>query len=232
MKKFSKQFTMMLLILMFSMTMVVSAKEPTTPKTSPEDKFNGFISELEQKQASRFDEANANWTQNQTKRQSRDALFLEMVAQYAPDLSISYEEAFAEHDALHLALFNIRTGIRSDYNTATIQGLTALKDDLFEKVNNGELTYKEARETMKIYLTTRKESFIASKDSYQAVIAPAAADWEIKVTEIKALHQELKAAIAADDSVAAASIIAELYDYLIAHIAFDQLKLDTMNSMF
>lgn len=231
MKKFSRLFTVMMLVFMFSTTMVVSAKEGVT-KPDPEEKFNAFITELEQKQTAKFEEANANWTEHQAKRQDRNDSFLEIVAQYAPELSTDFDVAFAQHDTLHANLFNSRTAIKTTFAQETITGLTALQSELYAQAQAGEITWKEARQGLKSYLTERKEDFTASKDAFKTTIAPAVADWDTKVVEIKALHQELKAAIADEDTETADDVINKLYDYLLQHIAFDQLKLDTLDLVF
>lgn len=227
-----KLFIILTVVLMLSSTMVVSAEETTTTKQSPEDRFNGFLLELEEKQDARYDEIDSKWSERQDKRQERNTGFLETVAQYAPELLSSYETAFDTHDALHVELFNKRTAIRTTYSDETMAALTILKEDLFAQATAGEITWKEARQSLKVFLQESKDSYVASKTTYKDTVLAAKTDWEANVVEIKALRQELRTAIETNDTVTAAGIIEELYDYLLQHIEFDQFKLDTMNSIF
>ncbi|PKM52104.1 MAG: hypothetical protein CVV02_03700 [Firmicutes bacterium HGW-Firmicutes-7] len=227
-----KLLIVLAMVLMFSSTMVINAAERTTPNPTPEDRSNGFLSELEEKQDARFDEAQTKWTRRQTERQTRNDKYLEIVAQFSPDLLSSYEAAFDTHDALHAELFTTRTRIRTTYSDETKAALEVLKSDLFAQATAGEITWKEARESLKTFLKDSKTAFTTLTDAYKAAILDENSEWEAKVVEIKALHQELRAAIEAEDTDSASAIIDELYDYLLQHIEFDQFKLDTMNAIF
>lgn len=68
--------------------------------------------------------------------------------------------------------------------------------------------------------------------AYREAIADAKAEWRTSCSEIQVLRVELLEAVAAEDTETIVEIINKLYDYLLEHVAYDQFRLDTLNSMF
>jgi len=195
-------------------------------------KFDDFFTELEQRHDARFDEFSLRWTENQAKRDSANAAFIELVTQYSPDMVTSFETAFDDHDAVHIALFEKRTSIYTEVAAQTSAELLLLKEEIDAKLASQEITVKEARTMIKAYLTERKTEVKASTEAFKAAIAVEKAAQEVRVQEVKAIHVALKAAIEANDVTTIEASIDSLYTYLLAHIAFDNFKLATLNELF
>lgn len=227
-----KIFLIFALLLMFSSTLVVSAQEINPAKSTPTESIDSFLSQLEEKLNERQEEQDSRWSDRQEDRHERNTSFLEIVAQYAPELLSDYTTAFATHNALHEELYNTRTSIQTTYSNETLAALNILKEDLIAQAEAGEITWKEVRETLRNFLKDSRETFQSQKSAYKDAILAANADWEAKVAEIKVLRADLVEAIKTNDNEAAAEIIETLYGYLIEHIEFDQFKLDTMKSIF
>jgi len=195
-------------------------------------KFDDFFTELEQRHDARFDEFSLRWTENQAKRDSANAAFIELVTQYAPDMVTSFETAFDDHDAVHIALFEKRTSIYTEVAAQTSAELLLLKEEIDAKLASQEITVKEARAMIKAYLTERKTEVKASTEAFKAAIAVEKAAQEVRVQEVKTIHVALKAAIEVNDVATIEASIDSLYTYLLAHIAFDNFKLATLNELF
>lgn len=195
-------------------------------------KYNNFLSDVTQRQDARYDAFSTKWTTQQAKRDEADANFLKLVEQYAPEMLTPYETAFASHESTHVALFNTRTDIYTTFTAETNAALQLLKTDIDAKLVAKEITLKEAREMIKSFLDGRKAEMKTNADAYKNAIEAEKAAQEIRVQEVKAIRAELKAAIEASNSATITSSIQSLYSYLLEHIAFDEFKLTTMQSIF
>jgi polyhydroxyalkanoate synthesis regulator phasin len=193
---------------------------------------NKFLSDVHQRQEERFEAFSSKWEKQQTKRDSLNTKFLTLVKTYAPNMLSQYETAFAAHDSIHQDLFTTRSDIYTTFATETNTLLVALKSDIDTKVTAGEITVKEARELIKNFLTERKATHKTFVEAYQLALADEKAAQEVRSKEVKAIHHQLKEAIANEDSATITASIQSLYTYMNQHIAFDQFKLATMKAIF
>ncbi|PKM56333.1 MAG: hypothetical protein CVV00_00100 [Firmicutes bacterium HGW-Firmicutes-5] len=204
----------------------VKSKEKATPR------YDNFFEKREENQVRRLDQAAVRWEARLEKREAVITRHLEVIQLYAPELLADYEAAFEEHNAIHTELMETRTAIAKDYMDETNVGLEALKAEIEEKLDAETITTQEAREMIRTYMLERKEGFKALFDDFQEAIAEEKAAYEILKAEADVLKTELRAAIEAEDADLCNTLLTQLYDYLLAHIEFDQFKLDTLNDIF
>ncbi len=224
-----KPLLMLTLALMLSGTVAANAAEVKTAKPLPEERFQTFVSGIEEKQNSKSEKLLAIWNEKTDERETRNENFMTLVTQYSPELQSDFETAFETHNELHNNLFEARNRIRTEFQEETAAMLSELKETLLAQVASQEITSKEAISSLKSFMNERRDGFNALLEEYKNLISSEAEDWESISAEVKTLHKELKAAIKADNTAEISSIITELYDYLLQHISFDQLKLDTLN---
>ncbi|PKM94694.1 MAG: hypothetical protein CVU84_09270 [Firmicutes bacterium HGW-Firmicutes-1] len=234
--------------------MVVSANAAPKTKATDNDRFNGYSSEQEQISRTNQDSRtnikdllslkgslniknsiNLRESFNSRfsdRKQEKNAEYLEIVEKYSPDLVIPNKTAIENEDALRIEFLDTQSTIRTTYSDKTKVELEVLKKDLFEQVNEGKLTYREAQESIKSYIKDRRVEFKASKAAYKDAISATSYEWDAKAVEIKVVREELRTAIEANDTNDAASSIQKLYAYLLQENEFEQFKLDCMNSLF
>lgn len=195
-------------------------------------RYENFFEKREENQVRRLDKATTRWEERLEKRDAAITRHLEVIQLYAPELLEDYELAFEEHKAVHTDLMEARTAIAEAYMNETNVGLETLKAEIEEKLEAKEITTKEAREMIRTYMLERKEGFKTLFGEFQEAIAEEKAAYEILKAEADVLKTELRAAIEAEDADLCNTLLAELYDYLLVHIEFDQFKLDTLNDIF
>jgi len=194
--------------------------------------YNNFFEKREENQVRRLDKAATRWEARLEKREAVILRHLEVIELYAPELLEDYEAAFEEHKLIHTELMETRTAIAKDYMDETNDGLEVLKAEIEEKLEAEEITTNEAREMIRTYMLERRDGFKTLFDAYLEAIADEKADYEALKEEADALKVELRAAIEAEDADRCNELLTKLYDYLLAHIEFDQFKLDTLNDIF
>lgn len=227
-----KVILLFVMLFMFSSSFIVNAEEAVPNRKTPDERFDILITRLEEKREQHIERQEERWSERQQVREERSDDYLDIVAEYAPELLSDYEAAIATHNTLHETLFNTRMSLKTNYSDETLAALYTLKVDLYAQAEAGEITWREVQETIKDFLQNSRETFKSNKEAYKEAILEAQADWEEKTAEIKSLREDLAKVLNVNDTDAVVEIIETLYDCLLEHIEFDQFKLDTLNSMF
>ncbi|MDF1617371.1 hypothetical protein [Petrocella sp. FN5] len=235
-----KLVVLLIVLLMVSSSLVVNAsgQRGGSPNMnqgqnrSTTARYDNFFEKREENQVRRLDKVTKRWEERLEKREAVMARHLEIIKLYAPELLEDYEVAFEDHKAVHRDSMEVRTAIAKDYMDETKAGLEELKAEIEEKIEAEEITTKEAKEMIKTYMLERREGFKTLFDTYLEAIAEEKEAYEVLKDEAEALKIELRAAIEAEDADRCNELLTELYDYLLLHIEFDQLKLDTLNNIF
>lgn len=140
----------------------------------------------------------------------------EVINTYAPELLADYTALWADHDAIHVALENIRT---------TTQANNKLEMDAIKaKVTAKEITLAEARELLKVHHATNKSNRDAIHSEIEALKAIYGQDPEV----VKATLDTLKSAIENEDTDTIVVSLQTLLVMLEKHIQFDQMKLELL----
>jgi hypothetical protein len=173
-----------------------------------------------------------NASEEPSKRDELTTKYLEFVATYAPDMLEQYKTAVAAHDLLHQAFLKERTAIYTHFTTETTTQLQILKADIDAKLVAKEITIREARTLTKTFFADRKAELKEKNEAYKNAIADEKTKQEVRRREVNTIRVELKAAIEAQDFDVIDASIDTLYTYLLEHIAFDEFRLATLQSIF
>ena len=107
----------------------------------------------------------------------------EVINTYAPELLADYTALWADHDAIHVALENIRT---------TTQANNKLEMDAIKaKVTAKEITLAEARELLKVHHATNKSNRDAIHSEIEALKAIYGQDPEVVKATLDTLKSEI-----------------------------------------
>lgn len=147
------------------------------------------------------------------------------VAEKIAERTVTHEEKIVkalENQSKKLELISTYSG---DYYEAYAQAFSshnAVHNNLFD-------AHVAIRQTQ---LEVRDPDFRATMASYKASTKALAVDNEALKAEREALRETLRIAIDEEDSDGLSTALAALYDNLLEHIAFDEAKLDLLNSLF
>lgn len=202
-----------------------SANAEERPTADPEARFEAHIEKMTEMHETRLAEATTTFEERKAEKEEGIAFKLELVAEYAPEIYDIYEASFGEHITVHESLFAEHIDLRVEGFDLMVDGLYALKDELFPLAEAGEMTYKEVGEAFKAFKEEQRAYYAEVKDAYKADIADLEAANEANKVIVEELKAELRLAVEAGDVETANAIITELYDYLVAHVAFDNAKL-------
>lgn len=167
------------------------------------------INRLEQSERLEKGERQEIWRTNLT----------EVITTYAPELLADYTASWADHDAIHADLQNIRTTAQAN-NQLELDAIKA-------KVTAKEITLAQARELLKAHYESNKsnrEAIFAEIETLKAVYGQ---DPEV----VKATLDTLKSAIDNQETDTIVNSLYTLLEMLEKHIQFDQMKLDLVNQI-
>lgn len=141
----------------------------------------------------------------------------EVINTYVPELLVDYTSAWAEHDAIHIELQNIRTAAQEN-NLLEINAIIA-------KATAKEITFAEARELLKAHHESSKADRDAIHEEIEALKAVYGHDPEV----VKATLDTLKAAIETEETDAIITSLNTFLEMLEQHIQLDQMKLELID---
>jgi biopolymer transport protein ExbB/TolQ len=158
-------------------------------------------------------------------RFERELVFLSTVEAYAPDLVEDFEGGFDELDELSETIFEIRMTYREAHEEVIREEMQSLIYTLKDEINNGTITYQEARQAMKSALAEMKEMAQLEKEAIDAALEDIREQEKALFEERKSIADILRAAVQEDDSDVAYEAIVELYGVMMERISIQEAKL-------
>ena len=150
---------------------------------------------------------------------------LEVVMIYSPDLYEDFSTAFESHDAVHVALEDIRTSLREEANAIAREEALAYFTELKASVDDGSITIEEAREAMKAYHEEGKAERQAIIEAIQAELEPIHEAIKALAEERKSTFEALRTALESEDEEGIVENLVLAYAQLLEHIQLDEAKL-------
>lgn len=208
-----------------------SASAEVRNQIDPEDRFDARIEKMTERHNDFLEQKEATFQSKKEHALVRQSKKLDLIALYAPELHPLYADAFTDHIAVHEDLHATHIGLREEAFTTTIDGLIALKEELFPLAQAGTMTYREVAAELRQYLEDQRASYQAIRETYAQDISDLNTQNDANKVLVDALKADLRAAIAAADADSANGIIHELYEYLLLHIQYDNDKLEILNTI-
>lgn len=196
----------------------------------PKGRFDARVEQLKENHEANITERKANYAAKKAAAEEAQTFKLDIISTYAPELYEQYEVAFEEHMSVHEELHETNISLREEAFDATMEGLEALKDEQFELVDSGDITYRDASEHLRQYLNDQRNYYKSIREQYRTDIAELVAQNEADRVIRQGLKADLRIAITSGDSERAGEIIETLYDHLLRHSQFDKDKLAFLKS--
>lgn len=209
----------------------ITTNAEETLRMTPDERFDAHIEAMTKRHENIVAEKQAEQDEHLALALEYQAIKLEIVDLYAPEMYELYAEGFTEHNSTHETLFATRMALRDTSFELLVEGMTSVKDDVFAQAEAGEITYKEASEAIQVYKQDQIAYDQSVVEQYLADIEDLVAQNEANKEIAEGLKEDLRAAVEAEDFEAANRLITELYDYLILHIEFDYAKLAIMEAI-
>lgn len=140
-----------------------------------------------------------------------------IIAQYAPTQMNAFKGAWQQIDSLRTAIEKIMSELR-EAKKADIQAkMEAIKADVVA----GKLT----KEAAKAQIEALKAALEAEREAVKSVFDAMRAEYGLGEGQVKALHEALKAAVAAKDEAGVVTVLNQLLELLGKRIEFLNTKL-------
>lgn len=165
------------------------------------------------------------FTENQEKREQHQERLMDIILQYAPEMSEDFTDAFALHNQIHEDLFTAKTQYVQERLAQQKAELAILKEELLDQVAQGLISRQEMLTQLREFV----ESEHNERKSYLESIKETAKVYQEQYGNdpdaVKALHKALKEAAKAGNSEEIKPLLEEIYSVLQIHLDVDRYRL-------